>query len=259
MIRDVPMGARFTFDRMGSGTRRVGRVGRMGDASIALSFNPITAGIGAATSLATSAIQGWMNSIQLSHDADTATTLIVNGLAAQLQNLLNAYMSEANVSCASQRAALDAYDQAWAWLQSAQACGNPNYGSAGNRCISDRAPGGQYPWQTYYRDPIANDPRLANAGCDTGQDVILPTVTTDSYADTGITSTGGSSTTGQTAAQIAAAALAAAAATGTPASTAPPTATGPTSTTTVAGVAIPTPYIWIGVGLIAAAFLAREL
>ncbi len=256
MIRDVPMGARFTFDRMGSGTRRVGKVGRMGDATAALAFNPITAGVGAATSLASAALSGWMNSIQLSHDADTATTLIVNGLAAQLQNLLNAYMSETNVSCASQRAALDAYDQAWAWLQSPQACGNPSYGSAGNACISDRSPGGKYPWQTYYRDPIANDPRLANAGCDTGQDVILPSLSTGTYSDTGITSTGGSSTTGQTAQQIAAAAVASAATavTGMPASS--PSAI---TTTTVAGVAIPTAYLWVGAGLIAAAFLARDL
>ena len=247
MIRDVPTGARFTFDRRGSGTRRVGDV-----VSTSLAFNPITAGVGAATSLASSAIMGWMNSIQLSHDADTATTLIVNGLAAQLQNLLNAYMSEPQVSCASQRAALDAYDQAIAWLQSPSACGNPNFGSAGNRCISDRiGAGAEYPWQSYYRDPIANDPRLASAGCDTGQDVILPTVTSGSYSDTGITSTGGSSTTGQTAAEIAAAATAAAAATGA-------TATGAT-TTTVAGVAIPTTYLWVAAGLFGASLIAREL
>ena len=99
MIRDIPAGASFTF----------GPRGRVGDAlSVSLAFNPITAGIGAATGLATAALSSWMNSIQLSHDADTATTLIVNGLAAQLQNLVNAYLSEPVPSCASQRAALDA-------------------------------------------------------------------------------------------------------------------------------------------------------
>ena len=175
-----------------------------------------TGAIGAATSLAASALTDWMNSIQLSHDADTATTLIVNGLAQQLANLDSAYLSEPNPTCATQRAALDAYDSAWAWLQSPAACGNPSYGSAGNRCISDRAPGGPTPWATYYRDPIANDPRLASAGCDTGQDVLLPSITTGSYADTGITSTGGSSTSGQTAQEIAAQAVAAAAAGSSP-------------------------------------------
>lgn len=199
MIRSTPSTARFSFPRMG----------RLG-----AGVDPISTGIG----LAVSGIGMWMNSIQLSHDADTATTLIVNGLAQQLGNLVSAYLAEPSPTCQDQRAALNAYDEAWAWLQSPQACGAPAYGAAGNRCISDRAPGGKTPWVNYYRDPIANDPRVAALGCDTGQDVILPTVTTGSYGDTGITSTGGSSTTGQTAAQIAAAAVAAAAATGNTAS-----------------------------------------
>ena len=155
-----------------------------------MNFNPITAGISAGVGLASSAIGNWMNSIQLSHDADTATTLIVNGLAQQLANLDAAYFAENPPSCADQRAALDAYDEAWAWLQSPAACGNPSYGRAGNACISDRAPGGKFPWATYYRAPIANDPRLANAGCDTSQQVILPSLATGTYAPTGITAGG---------------------------------------------------------------------
>lgn len=156
-------------------------------------------GIGAAVSLATSAIGDWMNSIQLSHNADTATTLIVNGLEVQLKNLNKAYFSEPP-SCANQRAALDAYDQAWLWLQSPAACGAPNYGSAGNRCISDRAPGGKTPWQTYYRDPIAYDPRLSGQSCDTSQEVILPSLSTGTYQPTGITAGGALDTTTPTAA-----------------------------------------------------------
>jgi hypothetical protein len=227
VIRNIPTGASFSFGRR-----------RLGDASAALAFNPVTAGISAGVSLVTTGITAWMNSIQLSHNADTATTLIVNGLAQQLQNLNNAYFAEPNVSCADQRAALDAYDQAWLWLQSPQACGNPNYGSAGNRCISDRSPGGLYPWQSYYRDPIANDPRLAGAGCDTAQAVILPTVQSG-YQDTGITAAGGNATTGQTAAQIAAAAVQSAVA-------AP--ATAPAATVTIPGTTtqIPTSYVYIG-------------
>jgi hypothetical protein len=151
-------------------------------------------GVGAAVELASAAVNTWMNSIQLSHDADTATTLIVNGLAAQLQNLLNAYLAEP-ATCASQRAALDAYDQAWQWLQSPAACGAPAYGSAGNRCISDRAPGGPTPWHVYYRDPIANDPRLAGQNCDTSAEVILPSLSTGTYAPSGITAGGALDTT----------------------------------------------------------------
>lgn len=201
MIRSVPTNASFTFRR------------RMGAAGAIAAFNPISAGISVGVGLASTAINTWMNSIQLSHNADTATTLIVNGLEQQLKNLDAAYFAEVNPSCADQRAALDAYDNAWAWLQSPAACGAPSYGSAGNRCISDRVPGGKYPWQTYYRDPIATDPRMANLGCDTGQAVLLPSLTTGTYVNAGITSTGGSSTSGLTAAQIAAAALTAA---GTP-------------------------------------------
>lgn len=167
------------------------RYGRMGDATSAL----ISGGISAGVSLATSAASLWMNSIQLSHDADTATTTIVNGLASQLSNLVQAYLSQPNPTCADQRAALDAYDQAWQWLQSPQACGNPSYGSAGNRCISDRATGGKYPWATYYRDPIANDPRVA--GCDTSQQVLLPSLSTGVYQAQGVTAAAGNATTGQ--------------------------------------------------------------
>lgn len=187
--------------------------GRMGDATSVL----ISGGISAGVSLATTGLSLWMNSIQLSHDADTATTLIVNGLATQLGNLLNAYQAEPNVTCADQRAALDAYDQAWQWLQSPQACGNPSYGSAGNRCISDRAPGGEYPWQQYYRDPIANDPRLAGQSCDTAQEVLLPSLQTGTYQTVGLTATAGSDVTGLSPAaaassQIAASAIASASA-----------------------------------------------
>jgi hypothetical protein len=154
--------------------------------------DPLTLGIG----VATSAIGMWMNSIQQSHNADTATTVIVDGLAQQLANLRDAYQAESNPTCADQRAALNAYDQAWQWLQSPAACGAPNFGRAGNACVADRAPGGKWPWKAYYRDPIANDPRQSGQACDTGQQVLLPSLQTGTYQDAGITSTGGSSTTG---------------------------------------------------------------
>jgi hypothetical protein len=238
MIRSVPKRANFTYRR------------RMGDASIAASA--VSGGISAGVALASDAANLWLGSINASHMADTATTLIVNGLAQQLQNLLNAYMAEPNPTCADQRAALDAYDNAWMWLQSPQGCGAPNFGAAGNACISDRAPGGKYPWQSYYRDPIANDPRLEGMGCDTGQAVILPSVTSGGYQNTGITSTGGSSTTGQTAAQIATAA-----ATGTPgvpASVQP--ATVPAAIVGVEG--IPTTYLYVAGAALLALILVKS-
>lgn len=192
MIRTVPTGKEFSF-----------RARRIGAAAPSVAATAVSGGISAGVQLATTAAQMWMSSIQTSHNADTATTLIVNGLAQQLSNLDKAYLSEPNPTCADQRAALDAYDSAWLWLQSPAACGAPAYGQAGNACISDRAPGGKYPWETYYRDPIANDTRMTAAQCDTGETVYLPSVTTGQYADTGITSTGGSATTGQTGAAAA--------------------------------------------------------
>lgn len=144
--------------------RRVG----MGDAASALIGGGISAGVG----LATSAASLWLNSIQLSHIADTATTQIVNGLAPKLQAIKDAYMAGPG-TCEDQAAAMAAYLTAVNWLFSTAGCGNGSYGSAGNRCISDRfGPGGptdttgaKWPWAAYYYWPIANDPRAA--GCAT--------------------------------------------------------------------------------------------
>jgi hypothetical protein len=122
----------------------------------------------------------WLSSINLAHDADTATTQIVNGLAPLLQANVNAYLNGPG-TCADQAAAMAAYLTAVQWLFSAKGCGNGAYGSAGNRCMSDRfGPGGatdvnaEYPWAGYYYWPIASDPRAAGcaaliAGTDAGE------------------------------------------------------------------------------------------
>ena len=132
----------------------------IGDASSALLGGAISSGV----SLATTGISLWMNSIQLSHQADTATTQIVNGLEPLLNANKNAYLNGPG-TCADQAAALAAFDSAIQWLRSPAACGNGAYGSAGNRCISDRLceSGCKFPWVAWYRDPIANDPRAS--GC----------------------------------------------------------------------------------------------
>lgn len=236
MIRSVPVGTQFTFRR------------RMGSASSASGLTSLaTAGIGAGVSLATAAVSDWLNSIQLSHNADSAATAIANQFATQMGNLDSAYLNTPNPTCADQRAALDAFDMAWAWVQSPQGCGNPGYGSAGNRCISERAPGGKYDATAANRNPIANDPRVT--GCDTSSSVLLPSST--GYTESGITAGGGSSTTGQTAAQIAAAALAA-------------TATPPSSVTTVSapGAVVATTasnYLLIGAAALGAVLLLKAL
>lgn len=216
------------------------RNGRLG-ISAAVTGGLISAGV----SLATDAANIWMNSIQLSHDADSATTAIVNGLATQLTNVKNAYFAEANPTCADQRAALDAIDQGIAWLQSPAACGNPAYGAAGNRCISERAfPGAEYSYVDEIRTPIAQDPRLASAACDTSSEIFLPSLSTGTYQATGITASAGSASTGQTAAQIVAAAAA------QPPLTAAPLTSNPTIAATVTA-GIPTPVLIGGVVLVA--------
>ncbi len=135
-------------------------IGALTPADAALASSGISAGVG----LATAAASLWMNSIQLSHDADTATTQIVNGLEPQLNAVKNSYLQGPG-TCQDQAAALAAIDTGLLWLQSPKACGQVGYGSAGNRCISDRLceSGCKFPWIGWYRDPIANDPRAS--GC----------------------------------------------------------------------------------------------
>lgn len=129
--------------------------------------DPLSSAVSGGVSLASAAVNTWLNQIQLAHDADTATTQIVNGLAPLLQQNVNAYLAGPG-TCADQAAALAAYMTAVQWLMSPAGCGNGAYGSAGNRCISDRFGGGgatdpnaEYPWANYYYYPILNDPRAA--------------------------------------------------------------------------------------------------
>lgn len=68
----------------------------------------------------------------------------------------------------AQTLALQTFDQIWAKL--AEMCGDPQWGDAGKRCISDRQRGackwqdaGQcWNWFIGYRDPIANDTQVAD-------------------------------------------------------------------------------------------------
>lgn len=147
----------------------------MGDAA----SSAVSGGISAAVSLATTGAQLWMQSIQLSHIADTATTQIVNGLEPKLRAIKDAYLAGPG-TCADQAAAMSAYLTSVNWLFSAAGCGNGAYGSAGNRCISDRFgpngptdPNATYPWAAYYYLPIANDPRAAGCASALGPDAAL--------------------------------------------------------------------------------------
>lgn len=140
----------------------------------AVAFNPLTAGIGAGVGLAVAGAQMWLQHNDMKNRSKSATTAIVNQLEEQLRNLRDVYLASVQPSCSDQRAALNLYDQAWQWLQGPAACGEPGFGSAGDACIADRAPGGRWPWRSYYRDPIANDPRLDGLSCDVSTEILLP-------------------------------------------------------------------------------------
>jgi hypothetical protein len=58
-----------------------------------------------------------------------------------------------------QQAALDVFNRAWAGV--IQFCSSIQLGSAGVNCVKDRQRGGRYDWWSYFYDPIANDPHVA--------------------------------------------------------------------------------------------------
>jgi len=108
------------------------------------------------------------------------TTQIVNELEPHLKANLEAYFSGPRTK-ASQAAALKNFDDAWAWLTSAEACGNPELGNPGKACIADRSRGGRWDCFAYYRDPIANDPDVKSdsvlpSGLQTGEINLWPIV-----------------------------------------------------------------------------------
>ncbi len=79
----------------------------------------------------------------------------VDDLEPQLAANRDAYLA-GSMTRQQQQAALQFFDQQWAWLKSSQACGSRRLGAAGQACIADRSRNGRWPWETYYRDPIVN-------------------------------------------------------------------------------------------------------
>jgi hypothetical protein len=91
----------------------------------------------------------------------------VNQVIKLMQDNLAAYMAGPRTK-ESQLVALANFDQAWAWLESDQGCGNPELGAPGRVCLAERRRGASAPWCptgtgcdpfTTLRDPIANDPQ----------------------------------------------------------------------------------------------------
>lgn len=86
-----------------------------------------------------------------------AATEIVNELEPVLRQNLAGFQAGPQTA-AAQAAALAVFDDAWQWLTSRAACGNPDLKGAGQACIQDRAAGGAWDWFRLYRDPIAAAP-----------------------------------------------------------------------------------------------------
>lgn len=85
------------------------------------------------------------------------STQIVDDLEPVLKANVAGYL-DSNRTEADYLAALANFDEAWAYLASAQACGSPELGEPGRRCLADRNRGGQWDWFRRYRDPITAAP-----------------------------------------------------------------------------------------------------
>jgi hypothetical protein len=87
--------------------------------------------------------------------SNVTVTEYVDALEPTLAANRDSYLAGARTP-AQQQAALQYFDRQWAWLKSSNGCGSRLLGSAGTACIADRSRAGAWPWEAYYRDPIAN-------------------------------------------------------------------------------------------------------
>ena len=157
-------------------------------AGLGISVPVLGAIIGAGIMAAAAAIDAIMNSG--CGQTCIVSTQFANQANSALQQNIEAYFALPTPRpLSAQRAALSNFDTFWAWLQQPSQCGNPNLGTAGQRCISDRAagactwkqPANEVPpwgtppagacwnWQSGYRDPIADDPNVYDDSLDVQQ------------------------------------------------------------------------------------------
>jgi hypothetical protein len=97
----------------------------------------------------------------------TITSDIANQVEPILQKNVAQYLALPVHYASLQALYLNNFDTTWAAL--VQACSNPTYQAAGQRCVSDRqqgachyhdSSGACWNWFSGYRDPIANDPNV---------------------------------------------------------------------------------------------------
>jgi hypothetical protein len=138
--------------------------------------------------------------VETSSWANQAATLLAQNIAAYFDLPIPR-------SASSQAAALATFDQIWAALE--QQCGQAGTGNAGVRCITDRqagactwkqtadkvpawgtpAAGECWNWFNGYRDPIANDPNVAD-------DATATATNPAAYVSSALSSVAGGSSTG---------------------------------------------------------------
>lgn len=85
--------------------------------------------------------------------SNTTTTEYVDSIEPLLVMNRDNYLSGTR-TLQQQTAALQFFDQQWAYLKSPAACGEKILKSAGTACIVDRSRNGKWPWQVWYRDSI---------------------------------------------------------------------------------------------------------
>lgn len=97
-------------------------------------------------------------------------TKIVDQAEPYFQQNVSLYLNNPGRTVCDQQLHLATFDQMWA--QIVQGCSNPSLGTAGQRCISDRASGCKWQkngacwnWFIGYRDPIANDVPPGGSAC----------------------------------------------------------------------------------------------
>lgn len=85
---------------------------------------------------------------------------IVNQTAQLMQNNLSAWQAlPVNLKVSGvQQFFISNYVTLWNAL--VQGCSNPQLGTSGQNCISEREPNGKYPFASYYLNPIQNDPTV---------------------------------------------------------------------------------------------------
>jgi hypothetical protein len=107
----------------------------------------------------------------------SAATERINYAEDLAKKNLEAYMASPHTQV-NQAAALQNFDDIWAWIVSQDGCGDQDLKSAGEACISERSPGGKYDYRAWYRDPIANAPLTDEPGASsTTAESVLSSVT----------------------------------------------------------------------------------